>query len=139
MIGRCTTPKSRRPTPIPFYNPFAWEEPDHCVHSVIDIRRYLTEELRNLPPESELIPHLKAIRAACRKFLDQMQDERGRRIRLSHATESFNFYSALGEFRGVIGPHVATVSVQYGIDIEDDLARILPLADDESSTTPDRS
>ena len=61
------------------------------------------------------------------------------KIHLHHSTDSFTFYSALGEFRGVIGPHVATVSVQYGIDVEDDLARILPLADDESSTTPDRS
>ena len=49
------------------YNPFAWEEPGHCVDSVL---------LGNLPPTtSELAPYLKAIRGACRKFLDAMQDE----------------------------------------------------------------
>ena len=34
-------------------------------------------------------------------------------------------------FRGAIGPHVAAIAVQYGIDVEDDLARVLPAADDD--------
>lgn len=53
-------------------------------------------------------------------------------IRLHHHSgESFAFYSALGEFRGAIGPHVAALAVQYGIDVEDDLAKVLPAADAE--------
>jgi hypothetical protein len=86
------------------YNDFAWEEPGHCVESVLEIRRYLTEELGTLTPASELAPHLKAIRSACRKFLDAMQHQRGgRAIRLHyHGNDSFAFYSALGEFRGAI-------------------------------------
>jgi hypothetical protein len=51
------------------YNPFAWEEPGHCVESVLEIRRFLTEELGHLPPSSELASNLKAVRGACRKFL----------------------------------------------------------------------
>ena len=115
------------------YNPFAWEEPGHCVESVLEIRRFLTEELGNLPPSSDLAPHLKAVRGACRKFLDAMQHERGGRIVRLHdyGSDSFGFHSALGEFRGAIGPHVAAIAVQYGIDVEDDLARVLPAADDD--------
>lgn len=51
------------------YNPFAWEEPGHCVDSVLDIRRFLTSEIGDLPPDSDLVPRLKALRSACRKFL----------------------------------------------------------------------
>jgi hypothetical protein len=118
------------------YNPFAWEEPGHCVESVLQIRRFLTEELGNLPPSSELASYLKAIRSACRKFLDAMQKEHGGRIvRLHHGSDSFGFYSALGEFRGAIGPHVGAIAVWYGIDVEDDLAQVLPAADEDSKLT----
>jgi hypothetical protein len=48
-----------------------------------------------------------------------------------HGSDSFGFYSALGEFRGAIGPHVAAIAVQYGIDVEDELAKVLPAADDD--------
>lgn len=114
------------------YNDFAWEEPNHCIQSVLDIRRFLTGELSGIKPDSELVPHLKAMRAACRKFLDQTHLDRGRRVHLHYGVESFGFFSALGEFRGAMGPHVAAVAVQYGIDIEDDLAKILPVEDRES-------
>lgn len=43
---------------------------------------------------------------------------------------SWEFNGALGELRGVIGLHLARIAAQYGLDIEDDLARILPGADD---------
>jgi hypothetical protein len=36
------------------------------------------------------------------------------------------FYDALGELRAVFGVHVAQLSAKFGIDIEDDLATILP-------------
>jgi hypothetical protein len=56
----------------------------------------------------------------------------GRIVRLHHyGSDSFGFYSALGEFRGAIGPHVAAIAVQYGIDVEDDLAQVPPAADDD--------
>jgi hypothetical protein len=114
------------------YNQFAWEEPGHCVESVLEIRRFLSVELGNLPPANELSPHLKAIRSACRRFLDAMQDERGgRTIRLHYHADSFVFYSALGEFRGTIGTHIAAIAVKYGVDVEDDLAQVLPAADEE--------
>lgn len=115
------------------YNPLAWEEPGHCVESVLEIRRFLTKELGDVQPASELAPRLKAVRGACRKFLDAMQHELGSRVVRPHlyGSDSFGFYSALGEFRGAIGPHVAAIAVQYGIDVEDDLARVLPAADGE--------
>lgn len=48
--------------------------------------------------------------------------------------ESNDFMAILGELRGVFGIHVARISAAYGIDVEDDLAAMLPedTADDES-------
>jgi plasmid maintenance system antidote protein VapI len=39
------------------------------------------------------------------------------------------FNSALGELRGVIGIHIAAIAAQHGLDIEGDLATILPATD----------
>ena len=52
------------------YNPSEMEVPDHCVEFVLDIRRFLTGELAPLAEDSEFRASLRAMRAACRKFLD---------------------------------------------------------------------
>ena len=41
------------------------------------------------------------------------------------------FNSALGEFRGVIGVHLATQAVQHGLDVEGELSTILPAEDNQ--------
>jgi hypothetical protein len=111
------------------YNDCAHEEPAHCVESVLEIRRVLTQEIGNLGENSDLLVPLRAMRAACRKFLDDMQWDNDRRVRLHHEWEANRFYSTLGEFRGAIGPHVATLAACYSVDIEGDLARVLPFED----------
>jgi hypothetical protein len=113
------------------YNDFAFEEPSHCIDSVLQIRGFLTEEIGRLADGSDLLGPLRVMRAACRKFMDRMQQEGGRHVRLHFGSDAFGFYSALGEFRGGIGPQVALLAVSYKIDVEDDLARTLPLQDRE--------
>jgi hypothetical protein len=44
----------------------------HCVDSVLEIRRFLSGELGKLNGKSEFAASLRAMRAACRKFLDQV-------------------------------------------------------------------
>jgi hypothetical protein len=56
-----------------FFAPYHWEVFDHCVHSVLEIRKYLTEELQNIPEESNLLSYAKAMCIACRTFLDHTQ------------------------------------------------------------------
>jgi hypothetical protein len=41
------------------------------------------------------------------------------------------FNDALGELRAVFGIHIAQLSAKFGIDIEDELAVILPAEVDE--------
>jgi len=116
------------------YNPYQMEVPHHCIHSVIEIRRKLTMELINLAADEEPAAHLRAMRAACRKFLDTVQEKEGRkrsyRRHWDSGSDSWIFNSALGELRGIIGIHVAALAAQHGLDVEGDLATILPAADE---------
>jgi hypothetical protein len=110
------------------YNDYAWEVPDQCANSALEIRKFITAELAGLKDGSELIAPLRAMRAACRKFLDDMHFEFGMRTR-PHFGRDFDFFTALGELRASVGLQLATLAVQYGIDVEDQLAKILPAED----------
>jgi hypothetical protein len=52
------------------YVPSEMEVPEHCVRSVLEIRRFLTTELQSLDSSADLAASLRALRAACRKFMD---------------------------------------------------------------------
>lgn len=110
------------------FSPYEWEVPDHCVQSVIEMRHFLTSELQGLDSEKELAQNLRAMRAACRKFLD---DDPWHGSPRGHASR-WMLESALGELRGVFGIHIAKLAAEYGLDVEDDLAVILPNTDEES-------
>jgi hypothetical protein len=117
------------------YVPGELESPPHCVDSVIQIRGFLTSELGRLADESELSNSLRCMRAACRKFLATVQaDDRRKIVHHSHQMGHFAswiFTSALGEMRGVFGLHIARLAASHGLDIEDELAVIVPFRDDE--------
>jgi Family of unknown function (DUF6650) len=115
------------------YAPSELEVPEHCVRSVIDIRHFLTTELVVLDFDSELSKSLRAMRAACRKFLNTVQDGERRVITFDsnyNQWAGWVFIGALGELRGVFGIHIAKLAGQHGLDVEDDLASILPAEDE---------
>ena len=111
------------------YSPSEMESPDHCVQSVLRIREFLTGELGKLEAGEELTNTLRALRAACRKFLDTVDADDRRAVRFGASQGHFAswiFNGAVGELRGVFGVHVATLAASYGLDVEDDLASIIP-------------
>ncbi|MRH02427.1 hypothetical protein GIY21_19185 [Xanthomonas sontii] len=111
------------------YVPSEAELPEHCIHSVLEIRRFLTNELGSLPPDGSIAQALSAMRAACRKFLETVQADNGVIVRhgSSHGHyASWVFIGALGELRGVFGVHIAALAAAYGLDIEQQLAAIIP-------------
>jgi hypothetical protein len=118
------------------YVPSEQELPSHCVDSVLQIRRFLTSEIGKLDVKSELGASLRAMRAACRKFLDAVGPKDMDIIRYARQNghyASWTFYNALGEMRGVFGIHLARIATRFRLDIEDDLAAILPSkANDDS-------
>ncbi len=122
------------------YNPYHMEDPWHCIQSVIEIRQQLTTELGSLAADDGPAAHLRAMRAACRKFLDSVQEDddrkKPRRRHWDSGSGSWIFNSALGELRGIIGIHVAALAAQHGLDVEGDLAAILPAADEPEDKAP---
>jgi hypothetical protein len=116
------------------------EVPEHAVSSVLELRRYLTSEIQQLP-DGELCSSLRAMRAACRKFLEGVDDDDGIVVRYGHHHghwASWRFGSTLGEMRAVFGIQIAKIAAQNGLDIEDDLAQILPESDLENDAHPTR-
>jgi hypothetical protein len=111
------------------YVPSEMESPHHCVDSVLRMRENLTQEIGKLGDESSLAESLRGMRAACRKFLSIVEGDNGRIMQ--HANShghyaSWIFNSALGELRGVFGIYIAQIAASNGLDIEDDLAAIVP-------------
>ena len=87
--------------------------------------------------ESDLAQSLRGMRAACRKFLEAVGSDEGDIVRFGgHRGHwaSWEFNGALGELRGVFGLYIAQIASKHGLDVEDDLARILParIDNDES-------
>jgi Family of unknown function (DUF6650) len=112
------------------YNPSEMEVPRHCVESVLEIRRFLTGKIGQIQGE-KLSIILKGMQSACRKFLDTVgvQGDVLRFAGLQGHWANWTFNSAVGELRGVFGMYLAELSVMYKLDIEDNLASILPVSD----------
>lgn len=74
------------------------------------------------------------MRAACRRFMDDATeaDEPHRdRDRLHfYRFENVALGIALGEFRSAMAPHIAAIAVAFDLDVEDELASMLPPAND---------
>jgi uncharacterized protein DUF6650 len=102
------------------YTPFAFEMEHQVTESVLQIRETLTQVIQQLPEKSEAISYLKAMRAACREYLDSSNDpsETGWRHN--------GFLAHLGRLRTIFGYHIAHLAVLYGFDVEGELANILP-------------
>lgn len=112
------------------YDPFEVEVPEYGAESVLDIRRFVTSEIGALGAQSPLADNLRAIRAACRKFLNAIDsDDRPHAGARYWGHSRWSFDRALGELRNAIGVHVALIASRYEFDVEDDLARILPVED----------
>ena len=119
------------------FNPSEMEQPSHCVESAIKIRAYLTSEMQCMNADSRLFEYTKAMRIAARKFTDRMESPKDKNF-LSHARHwdhwaSWTFASALGEMRGTFGTMIAQIAAAYGLDVEDDLATIIPGSDQSDS------
>ena len=89
------------------YVPSEMELPRHCVESVLTIRTFLAHELEQSRSKN-LTETLKAMQAACRKFLNTVTERDPEIVRFGdhhNHWASWVFNGALGEMRGVFGIH----------------------------------
>ena len=99
-----------------------------CIESVTKIKEYLSSELPAIDDGSELNGYVRSMRKACNKFLScfprNMQDKC--KCCKKGNQEYWYFVSTVGELRGVFGIMIGQIAKTYGLDVEDDLARIIP-------------
>jgi len=102
------------------YNDFAHEIDHEVADSVLAIRAELTAALKRMPEDSKAVSSFKAMRAACREYLDSTCRHKG------VWSLPFSFMTQLGRLRAIIGVHIVYLAVEYGIDIDGELVRIIP-------------
>jgi len=123
------------------YNPYHMETIHWVDESVLKIREELTKKLQELGEESKATSSLRAMRTACRHYLDKIElvkklhSYRGdiKKLNLANLDDVYrnmNFESSLGELRTIFGIHIARLCAMYGIDLEGKLINILPPAEE---------
>lgn len=110
------------------YSAYECESVCPCINSVVEIRNYLTSELQSIDEQAKLNLYVRAMRIACNKFLTKCPDEKDFRCYACRPDNIHNwiFISAIGELRGVFGVMVGQMAKAYGLDVEDELAQIIP-------------
>ncbi|MFE1551413.1 DUF6650 family protein [Streptomyces sp. NPDC058718] len=114
----------------------AVEVPQHCVASVFQIRETLTQFLMDPDTGDELAEQLKTLRAACRRFLNEVGPDHSWSPDAS-AWQAARFGNALGEFRALFGIQLAVIAAQHKLELPDELRSILPAEDAESDGPED--
>lgn len=115
------------------FNPYHLEIEHQVTESLLKIREESTATLQQLPEESKAVGPIKAIRAACRRFLNEPHTSfpnLSRRLsRRYQDMDECGFFVSLGELRATVGVHVATLAITYDLSIDEELATILPAED----------
>ena len=114
------------------YNPYQLEIASQVEHSIHEIREECTKTLRTLSPQVFAATPIRSIRAACRRFHDDQNEEF--RFFDRHWEPSQGrpgFFAALGAFRATVGQQVAMLAAHYDLDVEGDLASVIPSTDKE--------
>lgn len=106
----------------------AMEEYYHVIQSVLNMRADLTNGLKRVGDGSPAKGAFRSMRAACRDFLDHTNGNEGehRRFVPQGTWQQESFLIELGILRAVFGQQLAELGYLYGIDIEANLASILP-------------
>jgi len=118
------------------YMPYDMEVGPYVMDSIIEIRQRLTKDLEKISRSSVLGESLSAMRASCRKFLTETQDDPQRR---HHWRMEGLVWQALGELRAICGLHIARIACAYDLTIEEQLMPILPAEYDKESSEPGHS
>ena len=112
------------------FNDCAEEELGHCLQSAEQIRSFMTDELGKLSDNSPLLPYFRAIRKTSREFMDHFPQGSIRALdRHRFSLQEASLFIRLGQLRSAIGLEVALIAARWEIDVEDDLARVLPRFD----------
>lgn len=113
------------------YNAYDLEVVSQVERSIHDIRELCTRTLQNLTPKAFAVLPIRSIRLAGRQFHDNQNEAFRFFDGLRHGHHGVGeanpgFFTALGFFRAIVGTQVAYLAAHYDIDVEGELAAILP-------------
>jgi hypothetical protein len=92
------------------------------TQSILDMRKRLSHDLKEVPGDSVLGEGLRVMRAACRKFWDV---NRSPRSGYGPPYEA-QLHSTLGELRALVGIQIARMACAYDLEVDSHLVGILP-------------
>lgn len=118
------------------FMPYDMEVEPYVMDSIIEIRQRLTKALELISRSSVLGESIAAMRASCRKFLTETQDDPKH---MHHWRMEGHIWQALGELRAICGLHIARIACAYDLEIEEQLMPILPAEFDKESSEPGHS
>jgi hypothetical protein len=101
------------------------EEQERCYRAVGELRRLIADTRLLLPDDAAGNDWLAAMRAACRKYLDEAEawdKKSGRRFSMP----TFAFFQLLGGLREVMGLYVWRLGELYDLDVEGRLTYYFP-------------
>jgi hypothetical protein len=101
------------------------EEQERFYRAVVDTRRLIVETGELLPPGSAIDDLLAAMRAACRKYIDEAEAW-DRKVGRRYQMPSFVFYQLLGAFRELMGVYIWRLGEICDLEIEGRLTTIFP-------------
>ncbi|PRB77554.1 hypothetical protein CQ007_16615 [Pseudomonas sp. MYb185] len=102
------------------FNRFGMEDAGHCIQSVDNIRKHLDSQRQKLQGNKELDKSLVAMQRACRRFMDYVGHPKYSGF--EKPIQESILENELQRLRSSIGKQVATLSISFGVDVEDELA-----------------
>lgn len=105
---------------------FSLEIEEHCVQSADHVRRQLGVHLDNSEIGPDMIRRVELLQRLFRDFMDDVGAAGGDWNRNWRPMGTDPLSMALGRLRGLVGVQVGGLAAEYGLDVSEELATIVP-------------
>ena len=106
------------------YRPEEMEGATYCLHSVERLRQELTLSLQQVTSGTQIAKQLERMPRSSREFCDVVGSPKFGTS--AHPVQRSILRRELAKLRSAFGSAVGALSLAYGLDVEDELASIIP-------------